>query len=62
MDAPNSSPHQEKEGDQQPSELPILDEKDKSQENSDTVPLVSETIWLQILWLIIAALPFATGS
>ncbi|CAG7935628.1 unnamed protein product, partial [Penicillium olsonii] len=41
MDAPNSSPHQEKEGDQQPSELPILDEKDKSQENSDHVPLPS---------------------
>ncbi|CRL31170.1 hypothetical protein PENNAL_c0210G04548 [Penicillium nalgiovense] len=39
MDAPNSSPHQEKEGDQQPSELPIRDEKDKSQENSDHVPL-----------------------
>ncbi|CAG8014593.1 unnamed protein product [Penicillium salamii] len=41
MDAPNSSPHQEKEGDQQPSELPIRDEKDKSQENSDHVPLPS---------------------
>ncbi|CAG8879632.1 unnamed protein product [Penicillium salamii] len=41
MDAPNSSPYQEKEGDQQPSELPILDEKDKSQENSDHVPLPS---------------------
>ncbi|CAG8018127.1 unnamed protein product, partial [Penicillium salamii] len=33
--------HQEKEGDQQPSELPVLDEKDKSQENSDHVPLPS---------------------
>jgi hypothetical protein len=62
MDAPNSSLHQEKEGDQQPSELPILDEKDKSQENSDHVPLVSETIWLQTLLLTIAALPFAAGS
>ncbi|CAG8080653.1 unnamed protein product [Penicillium salamii] len=41
MDAPNSSPYQEKEGDQQPSELPILDEKEKSQENSDHVPLPS---------------------
>ncbi|CAG8363816.1 unnamed protein product, partial [Penicillium salamii] len=29
------------ERDQQPSELPILDEKDKSQENSDHVPLPS---------------------
>ncbi|CAG8125826.1 unnamed protein product [Penicillium nalgiovense] len=43
MDAPNSSPHQEKEGDQQPSELPIRDEKDKSQENSDHVPLEAGT-------------------
>ncbi|KAI3281346.1 hypothetical protein DTO002I6_9845 [Penicillium roqueforti] len=41
MDAPNSSPHQEKEGDQQPSESPILGEKDKSQESSDHVPLPS---------------------
>ncbi|CAG7956878.1 unnamed protein product [Penicillium nalgiovense] len=41
MDAPNSSLHQEKERDQQPSELPILDEKDKPQENSDHVPLPS---------------------
>ncbi|KAK9847490.1 hypothetical protein MYU51_018643 [Penicillium brevicompactum] len=32
MDAPNSSPHQEKEGDQRPREFPILDEKDKSKE------------------------------
>jgi hypothetical protein len=32
MDAPNSSLQQEKEGDQQLSELPILDEKVKSQE------------------------------
>ena len=62
MDAPNSSPHQEKEGDQQPSELPIRDEKDKSQENSDHVPLVSETIRLQTLLLTIAALHFAAGS
>jgi hypothetical protein len=29
MDALNSAPHQEK-GDQQPSELPIFSEKDKS--------------------------------
>ncbi|CAG8258606.1 unnamed protein product [Penicillium olsonii] len=41
MDAPNSSPHQEKERDQQPSELPILGEKVKSQESSDHVPLPS---------------------
>ena len=32
MDATNSTPDQEKEGEQQPSELPILDEKDNSQE------------------------------
>jgi hypothetical protein len=51
-----------KEGDQPPSELPILDEKDKSQENSDHVPLVSEMIRLQTLLLTIAALPFAAGS
>jgi hypothetical protein len=30
MDAPNSTPDQEKEGEQQPSELPILYEKDNS--------------------------------
>ncbi|CRL31159.1 unnamed protein product [Penicillium camemberti] len=41
MDAPNSSPHQEKERDEQSRELPILDEKDKSQESSDQVPLPS---------------------
>jgi hypothetical protein len=62
MDASNSSLHQEKEGDQQSSELPILDEKDNSQENSDHVPLVSETIQLQTLLLTVAALHFATGS
>ncbi|KAK9846915.1 hypothetical protein MYU51_000045 [Penicillium brevicompactum] len=39
MDAPNSSSHQEKEGDQRPRELPILDEKDKSKKNSHHVPL-----------------------
>ncbi|CAG8189689.1 unnamed protein product [Penicillium nalgiovense] len=39
MDATNRSPHQEKEGDQQPSALPILGEKDKSQETSGHVPL-----------------------
>jgi hypothetical protein len=62
MDASNSSLHQEKEGDQQSSELPILDEKDKSQKNSDHVPLVSETIQLQTLLLTVAALHFATGN
>ena len=62
MDAPKTSQHQEKEGYQQPSELPILGEKDKSQETSDHVSLVSETIRLQTLLLTIAALPFATGS
>ncbi|KAF3009295.1 hypothetical protein E8E15_002580 [Penicillium rubens] len=41
MDAPGISPDQEKEEEQQPSELPILGEKDKSQESSDHVPLPS---------------------
>ncbi|OGE46554.1 hypothetical protein PENARI_c193G07384, partial [Penicillium arizonense] len=35
MDAPNSTPDQEKEGEQQPSALPIVSEKDNSQEASD---------------------------
>ncbi|CAG8024033.1 unnamed protein product [Penicillium nalgiovense] len=39
MDSQNSSTGQENEGDQQHSELPLLSEKDKSQENSDHVPL-----------------------
>ena len=38
MDAPNSTPDQEKEGEQQPSALPIVSEKDNSQEASDHVP------------------------
>ncbi|KAJ5827547.1 hypothetical protein N7447_004310 [Penicillium robsamsonii] len=38
MDVQNSSLDQEIEGDQQPSELPNLSEKDKSQETSDHVP------------------------
>ena len=63
MDAPNSSPDQEKEGEQQPSELPILSEKVISQETSDPVPpLVSETIQLHIFLLTIAVLALATGS
>ncbi|KAJ5033183.1 hypothetical protein NUH16_003099 [Penicillium rubens] len=62
MDAPNGSPDQKNEGDQQPIELPILSEKDKSQETSDHAPSVSETIQLQTLLLTIAALSFATGS
>ncbi|OGE46835.1 hypothetical protein PENARI_c102G12309 [Penicillium arizonense] len=37
MDAPNSTPDQEK-GEQQPSALPIVCEKDNSQEASDHVP------------------------
>ncbi|CAG7949921.1 unnamed protein product [Penicillium salamii] len=41
MDGQNSSTDQEKDGDQQPSVLPILSEKDKSQESSDHVPLPS---------------------
>jgi hypothetical protein len=48
MDVQNSSTAQENEGDQQPSEMPNLGEKDNSQETSDHVsPLVSETIRLQ---------------
>jgi hypothetical protein len=62
MDIQNGSTAQENEGDQQPSEMPIPDEKGKSQESSDHVPLVSETIWLQTLLLTIAALSFAAGS
>ena len=62
MDSQNSSTGQENEGDQQHSELPLLSEKDKSQENSDHVPLVSEMIRLQLLLLTIAILPFAAGS
>ncbi|OQE10595.1 hypothetical protein PENFLA_c087G00657 [Penicillium flavigenum] len=38
MDAQKISTDQEIEGDQQPSELPILSEKDESQETSDYVP------------------------
>jgi hypothetical protein len=61
MDTSNSSPDQEKQGEQQPNELPILSEKDHNQEPSDHVPpLVSETIRLQMLWLTIVDLPFAT--
>ena len=63
MDVQNSSTAQENEGDQQPSEMPNLGEKDNSQKTSDHVsPLVSETIRLQIFWLTITALPFAAGS
>jgi hypothetical protein len=43
MDAQVSSKDQEIGGDQPPSELTTLSEKDKSQENSDHVPLVSVT-------------------
>ncbi|CAI7673200.1 unnamed protein product [Penicillium viridicatum] len=38
MDSPNSSPDQEKEGEQQPRELPCLSGKDNSPETSDHVP------------------------
>ncbi|CAG8130298.1 unnamed protein product [Penicillium salamii] len=41
MEAQNSSTGQENEADQQPNELPISSEKDKSQESSDHVPLPS---------------------
>jgi hypothetical protein len=49
MNAQNSSTDQEFGGDQQPSELPILGEKDNSVETSDNVPLVSEINRLRIL-------------
>ncbi|OGE46011.1 hypothetical protein PENARI_c356G08184, partial [Penicillium arizonense] len=38
MDAPNSTPDQEKEEEQQPSVLPTVSEKENSQEASDHVP------------------------
>ncbi|KAI1829282.1 hypothetical protein DTO027I6_9850 [Penicillium roqueforti] len=38
MDSPNSSPDQEKQGEQQPNELPILNDKDNNVEPSDHVP------------------------
>jgi hypothetical protein len=61
MDSPNSSPDQEKQGEQQPNELPILNDKDHNLEPSDHVPpLVSKTLRLQMLWLTIVDLPFAT--
>jgi hypothetical protein len=57
----NSSPEEEKGGEQQPGELPILSDKDNNGEPSDHVsPLVSETLRLRILWLIVVAFPFAT--
>jgi hypothetical protein len=60
MDASNSSPDQEK-GEQRPCELPNLSNKDSNLEPSDHVlPLVSETLRLQILWLTIVDLDFAT--
>ncbi|OGE46631.1 hypothetical protein PENARI_c159G09657 [Penicillium arizonense] len=41
MDASNSSPDQEREGEQQLSALPIVCEKDNSQEASDHTPMLS---------------------
>ena len=41
MDAPNGVPDQGTEGEQQPSALPIVCEKDNSQEASDHAPMVS---------------------
>ncbi|KAI1829132.1 hypothetical protein DTO027I6_9952 [Penicillium roqueforti] len=38
MDSQNSSPEQEKEGEQQPSELPLLSDKGNSQDTSDNAP------------------------
>lgn len=62
MDAPYSTPDQEAEGEQQPSALPIVCEKDNSQETSDHAPMVSGTARLRMLLLTIAALYLATGS
>ena len=63
MDAQNSLKDHEFGGDRQTSELPILSEKDNSQEASDHVrPLVSEAIRLQIFLLTIAVLSIATES
>jgi hypothetical protein len=42
MDATNSMPDHEKEGEQEPSELPIVCEKDNTQEASDHAPMVSK--------------------
>ncbi|OGE47242.1 hypothetical protein PENARI_c053G08741 [Penicillium arizonense] len=41
MDATNSMPDQEKEGEQESSELPVVCEKDNSQEASDHAPMPS---------------------
>jgi hypothetical protein len=62
MDSPNSSPDQEKQGEQQPNELPIFNDKDHTLEPSDHVPpLVSETIRPASNALAtIVDLPFAT--
>lgn len=59
ISADNGCPEQ---GTQQPRELPVLGENDKSQESSDRVPLVSETIMLQMPLLTIAAFRFTAGS
>ncbi|KAI1828818.1 hypothetical protein DTO027I6_10282 [Penicillium roqueforti] len=56
MDSPNSSSDQEKQGEQQPNELPILNDKGNNVDPSDHVPpLVSETVRLRILRLTIVA-------
>jgi hypothetical protein len=59
MNAQTSSKDKEIGGDQPPSELPTLSEKDKSPESSDHVPFMSEMIRPQLLLLTIAALPIA---
>lgn len=59
----NARKARKKEGYQQPGELPILSDKDNSQETSDHVPsLVSKRIQLQMLSLTIAVLPLIAGS
>ena len=63
MDGPTNSPSQENEVAQQPSELPIVCEKDHSQGDFDHVPsLVSDMTRLPMLLLTIASLSLATGS
>ena len=62
MVAPNSTPGQEAEGEQQSSALSIVCEKDNSQETPDDAPMVSGKTQLRMLLLTIAALYIGTGS
>jgi hypothetical protein len=62
VDTQNSSPDQEKEGEQQLSALPIICEKDNLQEASEHAPVVSGMVQFPKLLLTIAVLSLATGS